>query len=282
VNETLALMSEADKLARVADEVSAAYATELGRVLRDLERELRRLALDAMDGGKTALSRAVRAAKLRKQIQTALREAGYERLAESATGRSLDRMVLQLEQLRGAAKLAQFTTSDMTRILALKELAKLDLLGQGQSIAHAVWRTFASGLFSMRPINDLLDDLADALDAELYEARTLYDTTVNVFARQVESMKSTPEDVYAYIGPADTKLRPFCHDRVGKVYTKAAIDAMDNGQLPNPFLTGGGYNCRHSWIALSKASELRDLAGTDQRVPEVEAQLQSVGGKKAA
>jgi len=33
---TYALMSEADKLARVADEVSAAYATELGRVLRDL------------------------------------------------------------------------------------------------------------------------------------------------------------------------------------------------------------------------------------------------------
>jgi hypothetical protein len=160
MNESVALMTEADKLAAVADEVSASYATELGRVLRDLERQLRRLALDALDGSQTALARAVRAAKLRKQIQTALNESGYSRLAETATGRSLDAMVAQLNTLRGAAKLAQFTTSDLTRILALKELAKLDLLGQGQAIAHAIWRTFTYGLFSQRPINDLLDDLA--------------------------------------------------------------------------------------------------------------------------
>lgn len=282
MNESVALMTEADKLAAVADDVSASYATELGRVLRDLERQLRRLANDALQGSQTALARAVRTAKLRKQIQTALNESGYSRLAETATGRSLDAMVAQLNTLRGAAKLAQFTTSDLTRILALKELAKLDLLGQGQAMAHAIWRTFTYGLFSQRPINDLLDDLADALDVELHEARTLYDTTVNVFARQVEAMKSTPDDVYAYMGPADRKIRPFCHAHVGKVYTRPEIDAMDNGQLPNAFLTGGGYNCRHSWIALSKASELRDLVGTDQRITEVEQQLASVGDRKAA
>jgi hypothetical protein len=282
MSESLGLLSEAEKLARVADEVSAFYATELARVLRDLERQLRALALDAMEGSKTALSRAIRAAKLRKQIQTALRAAGYDHLAETATSHGLDRLVEAVSRIRGAAKLAQFVTSDLTRILALKELAKLDLLGQGEAIAHAVWRTFAAGLFSQRPINDLLEDLADALDLELAEARTLYDTTVNIFARQVEALKSHPDDVYAYLGPADQKLRPFCHEHIGKVYTKAEIDALDNRQLPNVFLTGGGYNCRHSWVAVSKVSELRDLVGTNQRMSDVEAQLQAVGGRKAA
>jgi hypothetical protein len=182
-------------------------------------------------------------------------------------------LVAQLERLRGVAQLAAFTSSDMTRILALKELARLDLLGLGDRIAHAVWRTFSYGLLTQRPTADLLDDLATSLDVEMSEARTLYDTTVNVFGRQVEAMKSQPDDVYAYMGPADVKLRPFCREHVGKVFTRAEIDALDNGQLPNVFLTGGGYNCRHQFIAVSKLSELRDLVGTEQRVPEVDAAL---------
>lgn len=282
--ESLALLSEADKLAKVADELTASYATELARVLRDLERELRRLALDAIDGSRTALGRAARAAKLRRQIQVALRAAGYERLAETATSARLDALVAQMEKLRGAARLAAFTSSDMTRILALKELAKLDLLGQGEAITHAIWRTFAQGLFSQRPINDLLDDLAEAIDVELHEARTLYDTTVSVFGRQVEAMKSTPDDVFVYVGPLDKVTRPFCRQHVGKVYTREQIDALDNKQLPNTFLTGGGYNCRHVWQAVSKLSALRDLVNTGQRVPEVEEALKRlpVGGRKAA
>jgi len=276
------LMTEAEKLARVADSVSSSFATELARVLRDLERELRVLANDAIHGSTTALSRAVRAAKLRRQIRLALNEAGYPQLAETAAHVGLDRLVAQMEALRGAAKLAQFTTSDLTRILALKELARLDLVGQGEAIAHAVWRTFTWGLFSQRPLRDLLDDLSNALDIELHEARTFYDTTVNIFARQVEALKSSDEDVFAYMGPADIKTRPFCHARVGKVYTKPEIEAMDNGQLPNVFLTGGGYNCRHVFQSVSKISELRDLVGTGKRIPEVEAQLSGLGGSKAA
>jgi hypothetical protein len=284
VSESTALLSEADKLARVADILSAQYAVELGRVLRDLERELRRLALDAVEGSRTALSRAVRAAKLRRQIRLALTAAGYAKLADTATTLRLDRLVAQVEQLRGAAQLAQFTSSDLTRILALKELATLDLLGQGDAIAHAVWRTVAQGLFSQRPVNDLLDDLSDALDVELSHARGLYDTTVSVFGRQVEAMKSRLDDVFAYVGPVDQVVRPFCRRHVGKVFTKDEIDALDNGQLPNVFLTGGGYNCRHVWQAVSKVSALRALVGTDQRMPEVEAALVliPVGGRKAA
>lgn len=278
------LLIEADSLARVADEIGQSYARELRRVLNDLERELRRLALDSLSGSRTAFSRIVRAGKMRRQIQEALRVAGYRDLATRATVGGLDRLLAQVSRLRDAAKLAAFSASDMTRIVALKDLATLDLLGQGDLIAHAVWRTFASGLFSQRPIADLLDDLSEAIDVELSEARTLYDTTVNVFGRQVEALKAkgTPDEVFAYMGPADIKLRPFCYARVGKVYTRHEIDAMENGQMPNVFLSGGGYNCRHAWIAVSKLSALRKLAGTDQRMPEVAAQLATLGTRKAA
>jgi len=264
MSETLAILTEAETLAKVADAIGQAYATELGRVLRDLERELRRLVLEANAGSLTALARAVRAAKLRREIQKALEAAGFSDLTETATSASLDRLVEQMGKLRGAAKLAAFTTSDQTRILALKEIARLDLLGAGEELSHALWRTLAQGLYSQRKVVDLLEDLSDAVDVEASRLQTLYDTTVSVFGRQVEAMKSTPEDVFAYIGPVAEKLRPFCRAHVGKVYTRPEIDALDNGQLPNTFLTAGGWNCRHIFQAVSKFSALQDLVGTEE------------------
>lgn len=273
MSESAALLTEAEKLARVTDEMTRQFAVELSRVLRDLERELRRLAIEAKSGSTAALARAVRAGRLRRQILTALEAAGYGRLVDSATTVRFDRIIAQVERIRGAAKLLRFTSSDMTRILALKALAQMDILQQGEFIAAALWRTFTRGLFSQRPLTGILDDLAITLDIEQAEARTLYDTTANVFGRQVEVLKSTPDDVFVYMGPADVKLRPFCRQHVGKVFTKPQIDALDNGQMPNVLLTGGGYNCRHTFLALSKFSELRNLVGTDQRVPEVDAAL---------
>jgi hypothetical protein len=276
MTEIDAMISEADKLARVADAISASYARELSRVLKDLERSLRTLAEEALMGSRGALARGVRAAKLRKEIQLALKAAGYADLVSTGASR-LDLLVVQMERIRGAAKLAAFTSSDLTRILALKKLAEADLLQKGASIAHALWRTLVQGIYSQRPAKDLIEDLADALDIEEQQARSLYDTAVNVFGRQVEAMKSTADDVFVYMGPADVKLRPFCRQHVGKVFTRPEIDALDNGQLPNVFLTGGGYNCRHTFHAVSKLSELRELVGTDQRVPEIEAQLARPG-----
>jgi hypothetical protein len=283
-DDSLAILSEAEKLARVTDAITGQYALELGRTLRDLERTLRRLALEALAGSPSATVRAVRANRLRKLIQDALKASGYYTLAETATSHRLDRLVEQIERLHDAARIRAFTTADQSRMLALKKLAETDVIAQGEHIAIALWRTLKDGLFAARPVADLLDDLADALDVELYQARTLYDTTVSIFGRQLELLKSKPDDVFAYMGPLDRKTRPFCYERVGKVFTLDEIDTMDNGQLPNTFLTAGGYNCRHRFIAISKFSELRELVGTGQRMPEVERRLLELpkGDRKAA
>ena len=101
---------------------------------------------------------------------------------------------------------------------------------------------------------------------------------MSVYGRQVEAIKSTgkPDELFAYMGPTDSKVRPFCLKHLGKVYTRAELEAMDNGQLPNPFLTGGGYNCRHQPVAISRFSELRDLHGTGERIPEIADALKGV------
>jgi hypothetical protein len=79
--------------------------------------------------------------------------------------------------------------------------------------------------------------------------------------------KSEPQALrYVYAGPpaTDPLIRVFCKRLMAQVvesrtWTRAEIDAMDNGQLPNVFVTCGGYNCRHQWrLALEK--EIRRLA----------------------
>lgn len=272
------LLTAAEQVAATADGLGRTFARELARVQIDLERELRRLILKAQEGSVTASALAVRALGLRRQIREVLEAAGYDNLAAVSTVRGLDRMVEAMGRLRLAAKVASFTSRDATRIAALKELARLDVLAQGDEVGIALWRSLLQGLYSQRKPNDILDDLATALDRELVSVRTLYDTYTSVFGRQVEAMKAgdDPESLFAYVGPADSKVRPFCKAHLGMIYSRSEIDALDNGQLPNCFLTAGGYQCRHSFVAISKFSELADLHGTGQRIPEIADQLKGV------
>lgn len=280
------LLSAAERQADVAESLGRSFARELVTVQRDAERELRRLLLAAADGRRTAVALAARGLKLRRELRDTLEAAGYDDLAASASVSGLDRMARAIEATRLAARVSAFTTIDATRIAALKELARIDLLQQGDEVAIALWRSLVQGLYAQRKTNDILDDLATALDKELSEVQTLYDTMTSVFGRQVEQMKSTgdADELFAYIGPADAKARPFCRQHLGKVYTRAEIDDLDNGQLPNVFLTAGGFNCRHSFVAISKFSELADLHGTDERIPEIADSLAQIarGNSKAA
>ncbi len=126
-------------------------------------------------------------------------------------------------------------------------------------VAGLLWHTAMRGLYRGRSGSQLRDDLSQILDASDGRLRTLYDTSVSIFMRQQEvtTADPSPETSFLYVGPDDDVTRPFCREHVGHVLTRAEIDDLDNGQLPDVFLTGGGYNCRHSWIELSKASELR-------------------------
>ena len=56
---------------------------------------------------------------------------------------------------------------------------------------------------------------------------------------------------FLYVGPSDGITRPFCAPLVGKVLTREEIATLDNGQIDNPLVSGGGYNCRHHWAPVA-------------------------------
>jgi len=104
---------------------------------------------------------------------------------------------------------------------------------------------------------DLVTTLAESVQRGLPEVAGLAETATSTYYRVIADRgyqmieAETPGKLkYRYYGPFDSLTRPFCQRllRGGKSYTRAQIDQMSNGQIPNVFISGGGWRCRHQWV----------------------------------
>lgn len=279
------LIRDAERLAVVADELSASFATELGRILTRIERAFPALLREALNTRQpTRLIEAARQLVLRAEIRRLLTDAGYDELAALAATRGLDDLARRVLETRTGKQAVEFASGIAQRIEGLQAMVGRDLLDEGDQVARALWKATLRGVIGQQDEREILSALQETLDKSDATVRTLYSTTVSIYTRQVEALQSTgePDEAYLYSGPIDARVRPFCHEHVGKVFSRKAIDQMDNNQLPNVFVTGGGYNCRHTWMAVSKFSEVRDLMDTGERVPEMAAALARVKVERKA
>lgn len=285
MDEELArLIAEAAKLAQTGEQLSLVFARELAKVWRDADRALRVLVMDAREGSVSAALTATRATLLKAQVRDVLTAAGYDALIGAATETSATTLIQAALDRRSIEQIAAFQLATGSKLEALRQIAALDLLAQGDEVATSLWRSLAQHLFTTRPTSEILADLADALDESEGRIGTLFDTQVSIYGRQVEALATEdlgPNQPYLFAGPIDDKTREFCLERVGKVFTRAEIDAMDNDQLPNPFLTVGGWNCRHSFLAV-ESQALREMAGTGKRVGPISDDVARIRARQAA
>ncbi len=56
-----------------------------------------------------------------------------------------------------------------------------------------------------------------------------------------------------YYGTLKANSRHFCRVCLGRVFTAAQIEELDNGQIDPVSLFRGGYRCRHSWLPVDPA-----------------------------
>ena len=258
------------KIAETADRLSNAFARELAVVLRHAERILQPILREALDGDRSARVSGARGLAVRRQLREALSTAGYARMVDEATVTAVERMAEAMLATRIGQAGVKLVQPNPLKLQALVDIGRYNLLDVADDAARELWRGLATWAFSATPTNQIIDDLLNRLDADVANVHTLFDTQVSMFGRQVEALATEhlPDDQpYLYVGPNDHKNRPFCKELVGQVMTRDRIEALDNEQLPNPFVTGGGYNCRHSWLAVESA-DLRAMANTGERAPE--------------
>lgn len=108
---------------------------------------------------------------------------------------------------------------------------------------------------------DLVETINVGMRVPVAEAVTLAETAQAGFWRTItdQGFQQIEKDLppgavrYRFEGPKDKLTRPFCKRMLDKTkdrgLTRAEIDALDNGQLPNVFMTAGGFRCRHQWTA---------------------------------
>lgn len=118
-------------------------------------------------------------------------------------------------------------------------------------IRQAIDRGVATGI----DLSDLIEEVAAKVDATFARVASAVDTGIvgvgrAIIVEQAEASAAAggEEMVFKYIGPKDTKTRPFCRKHMNKYFTIAALDRLDNGEgQPKPvsrFM--GGWLCRHS------------------------------------
>jgi hypothetical protein len=188
--------------------------------------------------------------------------------------------VMRTRLARGAAKLVRPSAA---RLQALATLTETNLLGTAEDVTTALVRAVSQFAFTATPVDEILASLAEVTSTQLAQVQTLFDTQTSILGRQVEALATErlgPDQAFLYTGPVDGRTREWCLQRVGKVYTRREIEQMDNGQLPNALVTGGGYNCRHSFLAVA-SDELVSLAGMDARAPGFDEEITSARAQRA-
>jgi hypothetical protein len=275
--KTERLELQAAREASLIETLNARFAREMGDVLKLANARVRQLLreLREKDGRLVATKASLgRVLGLRRDLLRALEESGFAAVAETLTDGPLDeltRLVLRGNSIAQAA--VDLSKTDLSAIAAFKTVRFDELMRLEADLAGQLQRVALDGTMGLRPVSHLVDDVADTFDTSLGRARTLYDTAISIYSRQVDQLHATGEadELFYYAGPLDTKTRPFCRARAGKVFTREALETADNGQLPNPLLTGGGFNCRHQPKRVSKLdAELLELAKTGERAPHVQ------------
>jgi len=265
-------------IAKTADAISARTAKQFVPVMRASERALIPVLQKALKGNAEAKARAVRGLTLLTDIREALTNAGLDDFIETSSTTAVQQMAQALKRRTKVAGIQEFIMPNAKRIAALADVGAANLFELNLNIATALNRAVSLWSLTVTDQDAILRDLASIMKDNFNEAQTLFDTQVSIYGRQLEAMSTEnegPQQAFLYTGPVDGRTRDWCLERVGRVFTRADIEAMDNNQLPNPFITGGGYNCRHSWLPVEGA-DIEALVGTSKRAEGFDVDMEEI------
>jgi len=236
------------KVQELKAEISA--ADQLARVMGESRKSL----LDVLE---TALSMTTPEALLAMS-----RDALADFVVQAGFGMTIEEFLTQSDRIAAAA----LESIQVLEPLASAALVQTKLDGFRVAAVDAVFqdviipdvtkaiREALQGMTLGVPQRSAMTRLASQLERsegrQLTEART----KMASYGRQVTASvgESAGLNLYLYTGPRDGITRAFCKPLINKVVNEQQMARLDNGQGLPVKLSGGGYNCRHSWSPVSE------------------------------
>ena len=223
-----------------------------------------RLALDGDRLARTAGNQAV-LRNIDTMFMDAMSRAGFDHLRAEFVAQFpgqytyFEQIIEQISATLKRPLVAVLTNADEAVLSSFQLSASDGLSAVVEGVAAAAKRKAMLSVGALK-FGDLVDTIATTFTRATGEATTLGATSTSMFFRTMTSQafgaieRTAPKGAvrYQYDGPKDKLTRPYCERMLARSrrapLTRAQIEQTDNGQLPNPFLTCGGYNCRHQWI----------------------------------
>lgn len=118
-----------------------------------------------------------------------------------------------------------------------------------RAYANEVRQGLADSVITGERISDF--ELADVPATRIFKALdTDLKTATATYGRMIAMNQGRRFVLYA--GPRDARNRPFCAERVNKIFPIEVVYTWDNGQGIPANLYCGGYGCRHVLIPMAK------------------------------
>lgn len=245
------------------------FERELAGVIHSAQNILMRRLTLRQDGAMTR-GNVASVGRLPEMWRDALRVAGLDALVESFVEEFNGQIphfeeILSLlnERVKQPLPPLKWTGADLDAF-AVRQVATIRQIES--VVASAGQAAMRQALFEMGGADPaaLAVVIAEQTSKSIGQARTVADTGISTFYRSVQDAGYRHIETglkkgllrYEYFGPDDKLTRPFCiklirpHPitRRRRTLTREEIDELDNGQTEDVFLTGGGWNCRHSWL----------------------------------
>jgi len=211
-----------------------------------------------------------------KMFMQEMDRAGYQRLVDAFVGefRGTLPFLQETVELLGSQvdekwRDLGFTPRDFSLLGGVGANTVTALEGAIEATAGAA---VSRGLFGVAGLRfaTLVETLSTRFEMSIGKATSVGNTAMSVWYATASDRafqiiaKDLPQQTlrYGYSGPQDKLERPFCRHltEAGKAYTREQIGQMDNGQIPNVFISRGGFGCRHQWILDTHELMLQEAA----------------------
>jgi hypothetical protein len=161
-----------------------------------------------------------------------------------------------------------YTSVDREMFRALKK----QMIYEMNTLGVTATQEIVSGMYDMVLTGSKFSDIVDIAKNSLtgiktkagkplssYASQQIHDSLMGYYS-QIEQVKAKDAgiDTYIYYGNLMSSSRAFCIARAGRTFTRKQIDSWNKfrwqGKKPGSvFINRGGYNCRHSFMAVRKS-----------------------------
>lgn len=170
--------------------------------------------------------------------------------------------------------------ADIPNLEALK-VATADQVFQDVILPDALTavRSALQGINAGVTASNAMSALSQRLEQSTGRQLTQVRTQLSIYGRETTALaaEAYDMDLYLYTGPKDGETREFCQPLINKVVTEKQMSQLNNGQGLPVKISGGGYNCRHSWSPVTDS--FVEAAGL-QMATSSDIQDANAGGKR--